>query len=166
MKDILKNPVLYYIAIPVLVGLWPLLVFAVYLPAAKADKDNKIDQYKEAQNVMTQILILDPDRLKLADPNGADTEFTFDTAVYQIASKCNIPEAKFDLNPSMTMTSGGQKTQSANVGLKQIDIITFARFISMIQTRWPNLQCTRLKLDQKESMPDVWDIDVDFKYYF
>ncbi len=166
MKDILKNPVLYYIAVPVLAGLWPLLVFAVYLPAARTNMDKQIKLYKDANDVMVQILTLDPDRLKLADANIADVEFTYDKAVFQIASLCNIPSAKFDFHSLMVMTTGGQKTQSAKVSLKQVDITTFAKFLSMIQTRWPNLQGTILKMDKKENLPDVWDIDIDFKYYF
>ena len=35
MKDIHKNPLLYYIAAPVLLILWPLLVSLFYIPAAK-----------------------------------------------------------------------------------------------------------------------------------
>ena len=32
MKDVYKNPILYYILVPVVVALWPLLVWSVYLP--------------------------------------------------------------------------------------------------------------------------------------
>jgi hypothetical protein len=166
MKDILKNPVLYYIAIPVLAALWPILVFAVYLPAAKANENIQIEQYQKADKIMKDITTLEPDRLNLADTNSITAEFLYNKAVSEIASQCNIPSAKFKLNPSAKIPSGGQTTQSANVGLSQVDITTFARFISMIQTRWPNLQCTRISLDKKENGPDVWDISIDFKYYY
>jgi hypothetical protein len=166
MKDILKNPVLYYIAVPVLVSLWPILVFAVYLPQAKTNKQTQIEMYKKGQDVIEQIRTLDPDRLKPTGPNDTEVTFTYDIAVNQIAVLCNMPASQYTLNPTMPQTTGGQKTQTAKVSLKQVDITTFAKFLSLIQTRWPGLQCTNLKLDTKENMPDVWDIIIDFKYYY
>jgi hypothetical protein len=166
MRDYLRNPVLYYIAIPVFVSLWPILVFTVYLPAAQADEALQIEQYQKATKVMEDILTLEPDRLQLADPNSAAAEFLYDKAVYEIAMLCKIPSTKFDLNPSSKITSSGQTTQTANVGLSQIDITTFAKFLSMIQTRWASLVCTHINMTKKENAPDVWDIDIDFKYYY
>ncbi len=64
------------------------------------------------------------------------------------------------------MTIGGQKSQSANVSLSQIDIVKFAEFLSTIQLRWANLQCNRVKLTKKQGLPDVWDVDIEFKYYY
>ena len=166
MRDYLRNPVLYYIAIPVFVSLWPILVFTVYLPAAQANEALQIEQYQKATKVMEDILTLEPDRLQMADPNSTTAEFLYDKAVYEIATLCSIPSTKFDLNPSGKITSGGQTTQTANVGLSQIDITTFARFLSMIQTRWASLVCTHINMTKKDNAPDVWDIDIDFKYFY
>jgi hypothetical protein len=38
MREVYKNPMLYYLLIPVLVGIWPLLVWGVYLPRAEQDR--------------------------------------------------------------------------------------------------------------------------------
>ncbi len=166
MKALLKNPVLYYIAVPVLVGLWPLLVAAVYLPEAKTNKQTQIDLYKKGQDIIEQIRTLDPDRAKLVDPNSAEVPFTYDIAVNHIAVLCGMPASQYTSNPAMPMTTGGQTTQTANVSLKQVDITTFAKFLSLIQTRWPSLQCTNLKMNTKENLPDVWDITIQFKYFY
>ena len=166
MKDILKNPVLYYIAVPILVGLWPLLVAAVYLPEAKTNKEAQIVIYQKGQDVIEQILTLDPDRLKLAGPNSTEVSFTYDIAVNQMAVHCNIPASQYTSNPALPMTTSGQKTQTANVSLKQVDITTFAKFLSLIQTRWPSLQCTNLNMKTKENLPDIWDITIQFKYFY
>ncbi len=74
MKDIYKNPVLYYILTPVIVCLWPLLVWAVYLPAAEKGKEDHKAQYEKAEAIMMEILTLDPDRRDYADSNDVDID--------------------------------------------------------------------------------------------
>jgi len=166
MKDIYKNPILYYIVVPVIVGMWPLLVWAMYLPAAQEDIKDQRAQYRKAEAIMMEILSLDPDRLEFADANDTDVEFAYDRAVAMIASSCGIPPSKYKLNSATIIPTREQKTQSANVDLKQIGVVKFAKFLSMIQLRWPSLQCERLKLTQKEGLPDVWNVTIEFKYYY
>jgi hypothetical protein len=167
MKDIHKNPVLYYIAIPVLIGIWPLLVWGVYLPNAHKELQQNMTTYEnDAEPVMMEILNLDPGRLDSTDPNENAAEFTYDSVVDRIASSCGIPPSKCELDARPVQESSGQKTQNANVTLSQIDITTFARFLSTIQMRWPNLQCTKIVITQKPGLPDMWDFNLDFKYYY
>ena len=92
--------------------------------------------------------------------------FTFDKAVAMVASNSKIPPSKYKLNASAIQPSSGQKVQSATVSLKQIDVVKFAEFLSKIQLRWANLQCNRVKLTQKPGLPDIWDVDIEFKYYY
>ena len=66
----------------------------------------------------------------------------------------------------MLQTTRDQKSQGATVSLKQIDIVKFSEFLSTIQLRWANLQCNRVKLTHKQGLPDMWDIDIEFKYYY
>ncbi|MBW7991119.1 MAG: hypothetical protein FVQ84_14040 [Planctomycetes bacterium] len=166
MKDIYRNPILYYILTPVIVCLWPLLVWGVYLPAAEKSQEDHKAQYKKAEALMMEILTLDPDRRDFADSNDVDVEFTFDKAVAKVANSSKIPPSKYKLNPGMPQTSRGEKSQSATVSLKQIDIVKFSEFLSTIQLRWANLQCNRVKLTHKQGLPDMWDIDIEFKYYY
>ncbi len=164
MKDIYKNPVLYYILVPVVVALWPLLVWAIYLPQAEESYDSEEAQCRKAEQIMLEIFNLDPDRA--IDANNSPSEFTYAVAVNRIASLCKIPSTKYKLSSRMIMKSDRQKSQSANVVLKEVDIVSFSRFLSLIQKRWANLQCNRVKLTRKEGLPDVWDVDIEFKYYY
>jgi hypothetical protein len=168
MKDIYKNPVLYYIAVPVIVGLWPLLVWAIYLPKAQEDIKGELEQCLKAKPIMDEIINLEPERLEFADVNDTSAEFTYGEAIDRIASLCRIPPSKCNLSTAMAMTTRGQKSQSASVDLKEVEIRKFARFFSMIQLRWSNLQCERLKLSKKQNLPDndIWDVDIEFKYYY
>jgi hypothetical protein len=166
MKDIYKNPIFYYILIPAVIGLWPLLVWSVYLPAADKNLEEQQNQYRKAEEIMMEILTLDPDRLQFADSNDTVSEFTYYNAIGRVAASCKIPPSKYKLSSGILQTTSGQKSQSASVSLRQVDIVKFASFLSMIQFRWPNLQCNRVKLTKKEGLPDLWDVDIEFKYYY
>jgi len=166
MKEIYKNPTLYYILVPVVAALWPLLIWGVYLPAAGHNWQVEGAQYSEAQSIMEEILALDPDRLEFADSQNAAAEFDYAIAVEKIADLCRIPPTNYKLSSGIIITSGGQKSQGAKVGLKQVDITKFAKFLSTLQLRWANLQCAQVKLTKKKGLPDTWDVDLDFKYYY
>lgn len=167
MKDLYKNPILYYVLAPVIIGLWPLLVWAIYLPDAQKNVNEYINQYQKAEPVMMEILTLDPDRLDFVDSNDNAPEFSW-TSVDQVANRCKIPEKKCELRSGMKITSGGQVNQSATVNLREVGITEFAEFLSMIQLRWVNLQCERVKMTKKQNLPDndLWDMDITFKYYY
>jgi len=166
MKDILKNPALYYILAPVLAALWPLLIWGVYMPSAGRNWEAEKSQYAQAQDIIKEILAIDPDRLKFADSNNPSVEFDYAVAVDKTAGSCGIPPSSYTLNSGIMITSAGQKSQSAKVGLKQVDVTKFAKFLSTVQLRWANLQCTQVKLTKKKGLPDTWDVDLDFKYYY
>lgn len=166
MKDIFKNPIFYYILTPVVVCLWPLLVWGIYLPAAEENEKDQLAQFEKAEAIMMEILSLDPDRSEFVDSNDVDMEFTFDKAVARVASTSKIPPSKYKLSAGMLIKSRDGKSQSATVSLKQIDIVKFTEFLSTIQLRWANLQCNRVKLTQKPGLPDTWDVDIEFKYYY
>jgi len=168
MRDIYKNPILYYIIVPVIVGLWPLLVWAIYLPAAQKDVEEQIAQYNKAEPIMLEIFTLEPDRLEFADANDTAADFTYGEAIDRVASLCRIPPSKYNVSSAMIIPTNDQKSQSASVDLKQVDIRKFARFLSMMQLRWANLQCEQLKLTKKQNLPDndMWDVDIKFKYYY
>jgi len=167
MKDIYKNPALYYILVPIMVALWPLLVWGVYLPNAKRSLKKEKAEYGEAQTKMLEILILDPDRLEFTDTNRAPGEFAYVRAVAKFASSCEIPSANYKVSSGPVITKQGKKSQTATVSLKDVDIVKFAKFLSTIQRYYPDLQCEKLnKLKKKEGFPDRWDVVLEFKYYY
>lgn len=166
MKQIYKNPALYYILAPVIAALWPLLIWGVYLPAAGHNWQAETSQYNEGQGIIKEILALDPDRLKFADSNNASAEFDYASAIEKTAALCGIPPASYKLSSGIIITSAGQKSQNAKVSLMQVDVTKFAEFLSTLQLRWANLQCAQVKLTKKKGLPDSWDIGLDFKYYY
>jgi len=164
MRDLHKNPIFYYILVPVVVALWPLLVAGVYLPRAHRRCQELASQCKQAEAIMLEILRLDPERA--ADANEANADFSYAAAVNKAAAVCNIPASKYKLNSGLVIKVGQQKTQTATVSLKEVNVESFAKFLSTIQLRWPNLQCIRVKLTAKQGLPDLWDVDIDFRYYY
>ena len=166
MKDIYKNPILYYILVPTMVVLWPLLVWAVYLPDAEENWQAEKAQYNKAQKIIEEILNVDPDRLAFVDSKTSAAEFEYANVVDRVATSCKISSTNYELSTKPTRTSKGQKTQSCHVELKQVDITRFARFLSTIQLRWANLQCENVTLTKGKGRPDTWKVDLDFKYYY
>jgi len=167
MKDIYKDPIVYYIVIPLVIALWPLLVWSVYLPRAKRNLNDEINDYKKSRALMLEILSLDPDRLELVDSKNEAEEFDYARAVERVATLCRIPSTQYKLSSGIRIKSGEQVSQNANVILKDVSITKIARFLSTIQLRWPDLQCVQIKkLKKKPGLPDTWDADLEFKYYY
>ena len=166
MKDIYKNPLFYYILVPVIAALWPVVIWGVYLPAARSGFDNDKQQYQKAQGVIGELLAADPERVDFTQEKGASAAFDYANAIKQTAQLTSIADASCVFSSSPAVTSGGQKTQSANVSLKDVDITKAARFLSTIQLRWSSLQCTKVTLRKKKGLPDSWDVDFTFKYFY
>jgi hypothetical protein len=176
MKDLLKNidykklihdPKLYYILIPIVCALWPISVGLISLPAAQKTWQAEQDSFMQAEKAIIQIHDLDPERF-IAGSNQAKTaSFNFPNAVEQVAHSCNIPSTEYKLQSSAVQkTSGGQQTQDADVTLKQVDIATFSKFLSTMQLRWADLQCSSVKLTKQKGTADNWKADMKFKFYF
>jgi hypothetical protein len=165
MKDLLKNPILYYIIVPVLIGFWPLLVGTVYLPKSKTNWEDMKSQYLESQITIQEILQLDPDRLEFAHSAGENEQFDYATAVEKIASKHGITPTQYRLTSGTIITTREQTTQNARISLKEVDIVKFTQFLSTLQLQ-PGIQCTNIQLTKKKNALDSWDIDLEFKYYF
>ena len=166
MKDIYKNPILYYILTPVIIALWPLLIGTVYLSKTEDVKEFELSQYEKGIKVMTEIVKIDPGRLAFADSNDKAAVFDYTVAINDIASRYGISSSDYKINSGMPITSGKQKSQSADVVLKEVDIATFSEFLSALQLRWANLQCTQVKLSRKKGLSNTWKVNLDFKYYY
>ena len=165
MKDLLKNPLLYYILIPFIVGLWPLLVFTVYIPRTERNLTEMKKQYSEAQDIIAEILQLDPDRLEIVESGNAEEEFDYATAIEKVASMHRIPPTQYKLISNPIITTREQKTQNAVISLQEVDITRFAQFLATLQLQ-PGIQCNNIQLTKKKNAPDSWDIDLKFTYYF
>jgi hypothetical protein len=165
-KEFYKNPLFYYIAVPVIAVGWVLLIWTVRLPQAQRRWELSRDEYTRAQEIMTEILNIDPDRLDFAGSKETDSEFDYAVVVEKTASLCRIPSTGYKLSSGPMITSGGQRSQRAKMVLQQVDMTRFAEFLTTIQFRWASLQCTQLKLKHKKGLKDKWDVDLDFAYYY
>jgi hypothetical protein len=166
IKDIYKNPIFYYILVPALAALWPVIIWGVYLPGARANYNNDAEQYRKAQQLIEELLKTDPERLNFTKEKDAASGFDYATAVQKTAEFCSVPAGNYKLSSGIIIKSEGQKNQSANVSLKGVEITKAARFLSTIQLRWSGLQCTKTALRKNKGLPDAWDVDLTFKYYY
>jgi hypothetical protein len=166
-KTLIRDPKLYYVVVPIVCALWPLWVGFVSLPAAQKAWQGDYEAYSKAEKVVIQLHDLDPERFVSAQEKGKAAAFSYPTAVEQVIRNCGIPSTEYKLQSSAVIKSqGGQQTQDADITLKQVDITTFSKFISAMQLRWADLQCTSLKLTKQKGTADTWKAEMKFKYYF
>ncbi|MBM4026832.1 MAG: hypothetical protein FJ280_15725 [Planctomycetes bacterium] len=167
MREVYKNPMLYYVLIPVLVGLWPLLVWGVYLPRAEQRREIEGSLCVQGQTHVIDILRLDSDRLNMMDKTKGPVEFTYGSAIDRVANLCRIPSSDYDVNAGPRQPiSGGKVRQDARLKLTNVTIVQAAQFLSTIQSMWSLLTCESIKLTKKKGMPDQWDVDFRFLYYY
>jgi len=167
MRELHKNPMLYYLLIPVLVGMWPLLVWGVYLPRTEHQREIEGGLCVQGQTAVMDILGIDPDRPNMTTKNLVPTEFAYGAAVDRVANLCKIPPSNWTSTAGDFMVSSGKKRQDARVKLTAVSISQAAKFLSTIQSMWPiRLTCENLKLQKKKGMPDQWDVDFSFLYYY
>jgi hypothetical protein len=167
MREIYRNPMLYYLVIPVLVGFWPLLVWGVYLPEVERAQGIERGLCEEGQMYVVDILRIDPGRLDFADATEVTAEFSYGPAVDRVANLCRIPASKCNYQAGNIITaSGGKRRQDAKVKLANVSIVDAAKFLSTIQSMWVNLTCEKVKLSRKKGMPDQWEVDLSFLYYY
>jgi hypothetical protein len=166
MKDLHKNPVLYYIGVPVLVAVWPLLVWSHYLPGAHKDLATWKGWFPDVNALAGEILRLDPDRL--ADGTPIVTErFDYLTAITRSASLCNIPPGSYSHQTGFTTKSSkGQQSQTATVTIKGVSVVQACRFLSTLEVSWPHLECTAIDLTQDKKVSDQWDVKLGFQYFY
>jgi hypothetical protein len=123
MREIYKNPMFYYVLIPVLVGMWPLLVRARYLPRAEDNRRHDGDLCVDGQAKALDILFIDPERPTMTTKNVVPTEFSYGAAVDRVANLCKIPATNWDLAAGGFMSSSGKKRQDARVKLTNVSIV-------------------------------------------
>jgi hypothetical protein len=166
IKELYKNPMFYYIVVPALAVLWPVILWGIYLPAVRIGLNEDMSQYDKAMQIFDDLHTIDPGRLNQPKEKDAKVDFDYATAVQQTAGFASIPAGNYKLTSGIIITSQGQKSQSASVSLKEVDVTKAMRFLSTIQLRWSSLQCTKVTLKKKKGLPDSWDVDFTFKYYY
>jgi hypothetical protein len=166
MREVYKNPMLYYLLAPILVAAWPLLVRAVYLPEAERGSRDELALCLEGQSCVQDIRKYDPERMTGNDSPEVSLEFQYPKAIDRVANLCGIPSTSYNQTTSPPQTVNNKKTQNARVTLVNVGIVQAANFLSTIQSMYVNLKCERLKLTKKEGLPDQWDAEMTFWYTY
>ena len=161
MKDLHKNPMLYYILIPLMALAWPAAMWFKYLPTMTDQRDTWKGYVTDANDRIIEILTLDPERLNYSDQKGTAVDFEYEMAVDKVARSLRMGN-DYELRPSAKSAN----KQSAEVSLNNIDITQCSQFLSTLQMHWNGLECTRLGLTNKKTTKDRWDVTMSFVYYY
>ncbi len=165
MKDILRKPIFYFIAVPVVLSLWPLWLATVGTIGAKNRLYEEKQRFVESQEKIAEILQLDSKRLEYAETQNKAGSFDYATAINKVAQECGITPTGYNISVKPARNVSGQKVQEASLAVDNLDIVRFTTFLSLMQYRWPNLQCTQLKLEKKKGAKDSWKADMRLSYF-
>lgn len=158
MKDLYRNPIFYYVAAPLLVGIWPLTMAFKYLPEKDSELEDQKKYYEKSEALMEEILTMDPDRLSYVDVNQGDTAFSYAVVIDRVASSHGIRE--YTLNEQFRTKEG----QRAKVKLEDINIQQCTKFLATLLMRWDNLKCNEFSLTKKREMKDQWTVTMSLAY--
>ena len=166
MKDYYKNPNLYFIAVPLAATVFVIFVAAISLPAAGRKCKAKLKDYAKAEDLITKIVDLAPERSNNEVKQGSSSEFDYSLAVDEITKLVHISPLNLSLHGSKTTGSGGKRRRGADVTVEPVDVETLSRFISQILLRWPDLECSRLSITKLPAGKDSWKATMKFVYTY
>ena len=165
MKDIIRQPAFYYIAVPAVLLIWPVMVGLVYLPDIEQNWKAESKNYTEAVTIISEIGKLDPQRI--TNRNKAEgSKFDYTSAMDTTARKLGIPSANYTVSSKDVRKSQGGKTRDCQVAVVEIDITKLSKFLSDLQASWTNLQCQKLTITKKKGLKDAWKANLTFRYYY
>ena len=167
MKKYLKNPFFYYAVIPAVAGIWAVAAGMVFYPRASSSLQDSQAEYKAAEELLAQIIAVEPQRLVYKQEKGtAVVDFDFTQVVNEFASLFSIPSSNFTLNTRGETRRAGKRARSAVLSIKTIDVEKTTKFLSTMLIRWPDLQCEILSLDKLPQGKNNWKVDMTLTYYY
>lgn len=166
MRQIYTNPILYYCLVPVLVAVWPFVLWFRYLPEGTRDLQRWKEYVPQVNAVAAEIVKLEPERL-IQGSEKVKEQFDYLTAISRTATKCGMPAGSYPHSTGMiSKLSSGQKVQDATVTLKSVNIVQASKFLSTIQIDWPHLECTSIAMTQDKTSKDRWTVKLGLKYFY
>jgi hypothetical protein len=166
MNQYLKNPMFYMIAVPVAAGLWMLYGWAIAYPASVQKWQDSKAQFDEAQNMLKQILTLEPQRLSSTQGKAESTEFDYTNVIDQFTKEFNIAPDNYALNVRGVTKREGKSVKGADLTIKTIDIENLCKFLSAVLARWPELDCDTFRLDKLDAGKNAWKVSMHFSYTY
>ncbi len=167
MKIFHKNPNFYYVIIPAIFAVWATFTWLISLPAAGENWKKQKKEFESAQQIVTRILEVAPEKLDYEKEEKKAKEFDYFNVVDEFAKQWKIPASSYSLKVGKeTKRSGRQIVKSATLSIKPVDMGKFINFLSSILSQWHKLQCDEITLTKQKSGKNVWKIDVKLVYYF
>ncbi len=167
MKETLKNPNIYYILIPVLVGIWALMAGLVFYPRSVSAWQNDIKpEYEETQEWIEKLVAIEPQRLQYEIKPGSDGQFDFGETINTLTQLFQIPSSNFTLNVRPEVPRAGKRARTATMSIKEIDVEKAARLLSAMLGQWPDLKCEMLGLDKAKTGKNNWKLEMTLTYYY
>ena len=167
MKIDLKNPNVYYIAAPILAGLWVILAVFVFFPSSVDTWDRSQTDYKSVEKQIKQLVTLQPKRLEYkVDEKAKPEDFDFTKTINDFARIFSISDSNYNLTVRGQTKRAGRQTRSATIVIKTIDIEKLAQFLSALLLRWPELKCEVLSFEKVKNTKNNWKVNMSLTYYY
>jgi hypothetical protein len=166
MNKYVKSPLFYMIVVPIAAGLWTLYGWAFAYPASVQRWEDSKAEYEEAQNMLGQILKIEPQRLAFKQEKTQSTDFDYTNVMDQFTKEFNIAPDNYTLNVRGITKKAGKNVKSADLTIKVIDIEKLCKFLSAVLARWPELDCETFRLDKLEAGRNSWKITLHFTYSY
>lgn len=167
MKIDLKNPNVYYIAIPVIAGLWAILAGFVFYPGSIEAWEKSQADFESAGKQITQLVALQPKRLAYkVDEKAKPEEFDYSKTINEFAQVFSISDSNYNLTVRGQTKKAGRQAKSATILIKTIDIEKLAQFLSAMLLRWPELKCEVLGIERVKNAKNNWKVNMSLTYYY
>jgi hypothetical protein len=164
VQDMLKNKMVYYFAVPVVLAVWTMYNSLYLLPKYYEQYTRNVTDYHDAQPLIAKIIELAPERLVQA--REKDQKFDYDKAIDKAAKLCGISASKITPNIRGVMNLNRQNVQDATIAINDVKITQLSKFVAISLHLWPDLECQRLKLTRLKGPKDSWKADMAFRYFY
>lgn len=167
MKIDFKNPTVYYIAIPIIAGVWALTAGIVFYPRSIQAWDQGKSDAAVVEEQIKELAALQPQRLAFtSEASNESEEFDYTKTVNDFSRIFAISESNYNLNVRGKARRAGRETQSASILIKSIDIEKLAQFLSALLLRWPDLKCEQLSIEKIKNTKNNWKVNLSLTYYY
>ena len=167
MKIDYKNPTVYYIAVPVIAGLWAILAGFFFYPASIEAWEKSRSDFESVEKQIKQLVALQPKRLDYkVDQKAKPEEFDFTKTINDFARVFSISDSNYNLTVRGQTKRAGRETRSATIVIKTIDIEKLAQFLSAMLLRWPELKCEVLSIEKVKKTKNNWKVNMSMTYYY
>ncbi|RKY09999.1 MAG: hypothetical protein DRP56_01855 [Planctomycetota bacterium] len=167
MKIDPKNPNVYYIAAPVLAGLWAILAVFVFFPSSTDAWEKEQSDFESVAKQIKQLATLQPKRLAYkVDEKAKPEDFDFTKTINEFARIFSISDSNYNLTVRGRTKRAGRQTRSATIVIKTIDTEKLAQFLSAMLLRWPELKCEVLSFEKVKNTKNNWKVNISLTYYY